>query len=208
MQIQMVLKRMTDVCISLVALLILAIPFVVIAIAIKLDSTGPVFFRQERVGKDKKLFWILKFRTMMHDPARVGPQPPPRQGDKLVTNVGNILRKSGLDELPQLINVLQGDISLVGPRPVHPYRAACFKKHQQRRFLVKPGITGWALIHGRNQLNWDEKLRYDLWYVDHLSFLLDLRILWRTPWILLRGEGTYMDRCDSLLNHNHSSPKK
>lgn len=208
MQLYMVLKRMVDVIIGFIALVILAIPFAVIALAIKFESQGPVFFRQDRVGRHGKPFKIWKFRTMLHDPSRKGYQPPPMLGDARITRVGNILRKSGVDELPQLFNVLFGDMSLVGPRPVHPFRAANFNKRQKRRLFVKPGITGWALIHGRNSLVWKKKLEYDLWYIDHVSFWLDLFILWRTPWIILWGEGVFMDSCDSLVKHNNSSEKK
>lgn len=208
MQLYMVLKRIVDVIISFIALVILAIPFAVIAFAIKLDSQGPVFFRQEREGMYGKPFKIWKFRTMAHDPSRIGYQPPPVLGDARITRVGNILRRSGVDELPQLFNVLLGDMSLVGPRPVHPFRAANFNERQKRRFFVKPGITGWALIHGRNSLAWKKKLEYDLWYVDHISFWLDLLILWRTPWVILRGEGVFMDSRDSLESHNNPSATK
>lgn len=203
-QLYLVFKRIFDVVISIIALVFFAIPFAVIALAIKLDSPGPVYFRQDRVGKHGKPFKIWKFRTMIHDPTRIDPQPPPRSRDKLVTRVGHKLRRLGLDELPQLINVLRGELSLVGPRPVHPHRADRFNKQQRRRHLVKPGITGWALIQGRNQLTWKEKIKCDLWYVNHASFWLDLLILWRTPFILLRGEGVYMDQQESLAQHPNS----
>jgi len=183
-------KRILDLCLAVPALIVLAIPFVFIALAIKLDSRGPVFFRQERVGKDGRPFILLKFRTMQQD-SRRGEIDLLAKDDPRITRVGRFLREWGLDELPQLWNVVKGDMSLVGPRPTLRYQVERYDAQQRRRLLVKPGITGWALIHGRNALTWQERIELDLWYVDHVSFFLDLRILWRTVIVVLRREGLY-----------------
>jgi len=191
-------KRALDILVSCLGLTFLLLPFAVAALAIKLDSKGPIFLRQERVGKAGRLFRVYKFRTMLHDPARRGPQPPPKPGDTRITCVGRFLRHFGLDELPQLFNVLHSEMSLVGPRPALPYQVAGYDERQRRRLSVKPGITGWALIHGRNRLAWKEKIDLDLWYVNHVSLRVDLNILWRTPWVLLRSEGVYIKCKDPL----------
>ncbi len=135
---------------------------------------------------------------MKHDPKRKGPQPPPQPGDPNLTYIGKYLRSSGVDELPQLLNVLAGEMSLVGPRPTVPYRAAAFTPQQRLRFRMKPGITGWALIHGRNALSWDEKAELDNEYIDQWSLALDWKILWKTLGVLMRREGIYMDPAQSV----------
>jgi len=183
-------KRALDLCLAIPALVVLALPFAFICVAIKLDSRGPVFFRQERVGKDGRPFVLLKFRTMQHQ-SRRGEIDPLVKDDPRITRVGRFLREWGLDELPQLWNVVKGDMSLVGPRPTLRYQVERYDERQQRRLLVKPGITGWALIHGRNALTWQERIELDLWYVDHGSLWVDLRILLRTLVVVLRREGLY-----------------
>ena len=196
-RLQLSTKRLGDIVLSSICLIMLVIPFAIIALLIKLTSKGPVFFRQVRPGRDEKPFRVWKFRTMTHDPNREGPQPPPQPDDPNIERIGRILRTSGIDELPQLINVLIGQMSLVGPRPTLLYRAAEFTPAQKRRFVMRPGIAGLALIQGRNNLLWEEKLALDHWYVDHWSLLLDLKILWKTPGVLLRREGVYMDPSES-----------
>ncbi|MBC7292922.1 MAG: sugar transferase, partial [Thermoleophilia bacterium] len=166
------MKRGVDLVVSAVGLLVLAIPFALIALAIRLDSPGPAFFRQERVGRGGRLFRVWKFRTMVKDAERIGLGMNVRADDDRITRVGRFLRDWGFDELPQLINVLRGDMSLVGPRPTVPAQVALYTDFERRRLEVKPGITGWALIHGRNAISWDERIRYDVWYVDHWSFWL------------------------------------
>jgi lipopolysaccharide/colanic/teichoic acid biosynthesis glycosyltransferase len=189
---QAALKRFFDIAISLLAVALLAIPFALIALAIKLDSKGPVFFRQERVGKDGRSFKVWKFRTMVHDPVRVGPQPPPAPGDSRVTGVGCVLRRFGVDELPQIINVLWGEMSLVGPRPTLRYQVEHYSDFQRRRLQVKPGITSLAVVSGRNALSWKKRIELDVWYVEHWSLWLDIKILFKTLWIVLvTHEGLY-----------------
>ncbi len=204
-RLQLGIKRTGDIVLSLICLILLMIPFSIIALLIKLTSKGPVFFRQVRPGKNEKPFRIWKFRTMTHDPNREGPQPPPQPDDPSIERIGRILRASGIDELPQLINVLLGQMSLVGPRPTLLYRAAEFTSTQKRRFAMRPGIAGLALIQGRNNLLWEEKLELDRWYVDHWSLLLDLKILWKTPRILLRRKGVYMDPSESTATPKDKS---
>jgi lipopolysaccharide/colanic/teichoic acid biosynthesis glycosyltransferase len=189
---QLVLKRLIDVLLSLIGLIFLAIPFALIALAIKLDSKGPVFFRQERVGKDGKLFRPWKFRTMVVGAVEQGLGYNIAQDDPRITKAGQLLRNWGLDEPPQLINVLKGEMSIVGPRPTLKYQVDQYSDFQRRRLLIKPGITGWALIHGRNLLTWEERIKYDVWYSDHWSILLDLWIMLKTVWVvLIKREGIY-----------------
>jgi lipopolysaccharide/colanic/teichoic acid biosynthesis glycosyltransferase len=189
---KLAVKRVLDVVISLASLVLLAIPFAITALAIKLDSEGPVFFRQERVGKDGKLFKTRKFRTMVEGAVNKGLGYNVAKDDPRITRVGRFLREWSLDELPQLINVLKGEVSIVGPRPTLKYQVDRYNDFQRRRLLAKPGITGWAVIHGRNLLSWEERIKYDVWYVDHWSLRLDLWIMLKTLWIvLITREGVY-----------------
>jgi undecaprenyl phosphate N,N'-diacetylbacillosamine 1-phosphate transferase len=186
------MKRALDILLGLVGLVILVIPFSIITLAIKLDSKGPVFFRQERMGKREGVFKTWKFRTMIVGAANQGLGFNVAQEDSRITRMGRLLRDWGLDELPQLINVLKGEMSIVGPRPTLKYQVDQYNDFQRRRLLVKPGITGWALIHGRNLLSWEERIKYDVWYVDHWSLWLDLGIMLKTLWVVLvKREGVY-----------------
>ncbi len=184
------LKRALDFVLTVPALAVLVIPFALIAVAIKLDSPGPAFFRQERVGKNGRSFVPLKFRTMQHA-SRRGEIDTVSVDDPRITRVGRLLRTWGLDELPQLWNVVKGEMSLVGPRPTLRYQVERYNDRQKRRLLVKPGLTGWALIHGRNALTWGERIEYDLWYVEHWSLWVDLKVLFRTLVVVLKREGLY-----------------
>jgi lipopolysaccharide/colanic/teichoic acid biosynthesis glycosyltransferase len=191
-QLQFGIKRILDIFLSLIGLGILVIPFIIIALAVKLDSKGPVFFRQERVGKSGRLFKTWKFRTMVVGAIKQGLGYNVSQNDNRITRPGKFLRAWGLDELPQLINVLKGEMSIVGPRPTLKYQVDQYNGFQRQRLLVKPGITGWALIHGRNLLVWKERIKYDVWYVNHWSLWLDLWIMLKTLWIILiTREGVY-----------------
>jgi lipopolysaccharide/colanic/teichoic acid biosynthesis glycosyltransferase len=171
-----------------------ASPFLVaIAIAIKLDTRGPTFFRQERIGRHGRPFQIVKFRTLVDEPAGNPDDYLISASDARITRVGAFLRRWSLDELPQLWNVLRGDMSIVGPRPTLPYQVEQYDDFQRRRLEVVPGITGWAQIAGRNALSWPERIRLDVWYVDHRSLLLDLRILVATFPTLFRPSSIYND---------------
>jgi lipopolysaccharide/colanic/teichoic acid biosynthesis glycosyltransferase len=157
--------------------------YLVIAIAIKVDSKGPVLFKQERLGKDGRVFRMYKFRSMCMDAERMGQGVYSDKSDNRVTRVGRILRATSMDELPQAINVLKGDMSFIGPRPpltYHPWPLVDYTAEQRRMFDVRPGITGWAQIHGRKAIGWDERIGLSVYYVDHLSFGLDARIFFLT----------------------------
>jgi exopolysaccharide biosynthesis polyprenyl glycosylphosphotransferase len=190
----LLVKEVFDKIVSFISLVVLLPLFLVVAILIKLDSPGPVFFLQDRVGKDGKIFKVFKFRTMTSDAPEKTKGKYIEKSNPYVTRVGKILRRTGVDELPQLINVLKGEMSLVGPRPTLPYQVAKYNEYQRKRLLMKPGITSWALIHGRNKLTWPERIEYDVWYVEHWSFWLDIKILFKTVWVVASGEGLYADR--------------
>lgn len=189
---QRILKHWLDVLISLIGLVLLAVPFALIALAIKLDSKGSVFFRQERVGKGGGTFRVWKFRTMIEGAVDQGLGVTVTHNDPRFTRVGRFLRGWGLDELPQFLNVLKGEMSLVGPRPTLLYQAACYDEVQRRRLEVAPGITSLAVVSGRNELPWLERIKLDVQYIEHRSLRLDLWILLRTLWVVLvKREGLY-----------------
>ena len=187
----LVLKIMFDILASGIALVVLLPIFAVIGIFIKLDSKGPVFFIQERAGKDGKIFKAYKLRTMVENAEKKGLKYRVTKDDRRITRIGKHLRW-GIDELPQLINVFKGEMSLVGPRPTLPYQVEKYSEREKRRLEVKPGITGWALINGRNKLSWPERIKLDIWYIDHWSSWLDLKILFKTIWVVIfTREGIY-----------------
>jgi undecaprenyl phosphate N,N'-diacetylbacillosamine 1-phosphate transferase len=191
-RLKLIVKRIIDLFLSLIGLLVLGIPFSIIAFLIKLDSKGPVFFRQERVGRHERQFKTWKFRTMVVGAVNRGLGYNVAHDDSRITRAGRLLREWGLDELPQLFNVLKGEMSIVGPRPTLQYQVEQYSVFQRRRLLVRPGITGWALVHGRNLLSWEERIKYDIWYVDHWSLSLDFLIMLKTFWIvLITREGVY-----------------
>lgn len=185
-------KRAIDIAVSFAGLVLCVPLFVVVAVLIKLDSPGPVFFRQERIGKGGRPFYPFKFRTMVQNAERMGLGYNTAVDDPRITRVGRVLRNWGIDELPQLINVLKGEMSLVGPRPTLRYQVEKYDAFQRRRLEVKPGITGWALVNGRNRLSWEERIKLDVWYVDNWSLWLDVKILLKTLWVVLvTHEGVY-----------------
>jgi lipopolysaccharide/colanic/teichoic acid biosynthesis glycosyltransferase len=165
--------------------------FAAVALAIKLEDRGPVFYGQLRAGRDGVPFRVLKFRTMIVDAERQGLGLNVALGDSRITRVGRLLRDYSIDELPQLVNVLRGEMSVVGPRPGLVDQAERYDAFQRRRLEVWPGLTGWAQVNGRNALTWEERIALDVWYVDHVSLGLDLRILLRTPLVILRKEGLF-----------------
>lgn len=191
-KIRLVLKRLTDVLLSLIGLSLLAVPFALIAVVIKFDSRGPIFFQQVRIGRGGPPFRVWKFRTMTV--MQISPAGPDllSRDDARITHIGRFLRGLGLDELPQLVNVLSGEMSLVGPRPTLAYQVCEYTDFHQRRLEVKPGITSLAVVSGRNALSWEERIKLDIWYIDHWSLRLDLRILIQTLWkVLVTREGLY-----------------
>jgi lipopolysaccharide/colanic/teichoic acid biosynthesis glycosyltransferase len=181
------MNRAADVAVSSAALLVASPLLAIAALAVKLEDGGPVLYRQTRVGKDGADFELLKLRTMIVGAESQGAGFAVNEGDTRITKSGRVLRKLSLDELPQLWNVLRGDMSVVGPRPTLRYQVEKYTPRQRRRLEVRPGITGWAQIHGRATLPWAERIELDVWYVEHRSPLLDLRILLRTPLALFGG---------------------
>jgi lipopolysaccharide/colanic/teichoic acid biosynthesis glycosyltransferase len=168
--------------------LVLGSPFLAAAaIAIKLDGGGAVLYRQQRVGKDGREFELVKLRTMVVGAERQGAGWAVDHGDPRITRVGSVLRRVSLDELPQLWNVVRGEMSLIGPRPTLAYQVEQYTPRQRRRLDVRPGITGWAQVQGRASLPWEERIELDVWYVEHRSPSLDLKILARTPFALFGG---------------------
>ena len=181
------LNRALDVTGSALALSLASPVLALAALAIKLEDGGAVLYRQERVGRDGVPFELLKLRTMVVGAESIGAGFAVERGDPRITKVGRVLRRLSLDELPQLWNVLRGDMSLIGPRPTLRYQVERYTDRQRRRLDVRPGITGWAQIHGRATLPWDERIELDVWYVEHRSVALDLKILLRTPLALFGG---------------------
>jgi lipopolysaccharide/colanic/teichoic acid biosynthesis glycosyltransferase len=181
------LNRAADVAVAGAAL-VLASPLLALgALAVKLTSRGPVLYRQTRVGRDGSDFELLKLRTMVVGAETKGAGFAVDRGDPRITPAGRVLRRLSLDELPQLWNVVRGDMSVIGPRPTLRYQVERYTPRQMRRLDVKPGITGWAQVHGRAALPWDERIELDVWYVEHRSPLLDARILAKTPFALFGG---------------------
>jgi lipopolysaccharide/colanic/teichoic acid biosynthesis glycosyltransferase len=181
------LNRALDVSIAGLGLAVTSPLLALSALAIKLEDGGPVLYRQTRVGKDGADFELLKLRTMIVGAEKVGAGFAVDRGDSRITRVGAVLRKLSLDELPQLWNVVRGEMSVIGPRPTLRYQVERYSERQRRRLEVKPGITGWAQIHGRATLPWAERIELDVWYVEHRSPAVDLRILLRTPLALFGG---------------------
>jgi lipopolysaccharide/colanic/teichoic acid biosynthesis glycosyltransferase len=184
-------KRAMDVVIASVGLLVGGPVLVAAMAAIRLESPGHPIYRQRRIGRDGEPFDLYKLRTMVHGAEHMGAGMAVNEGDSRITRVGAFLRRTSLDELPNLVNVLRGDMSIVGPRPTIPVQVEQYTERQRGRLAVKPGITGWAQVNGRASLPWAERIELDLWYVEHQSLRLDLRILARTVAILVRGEGLY-----------------
>jgi lipopolysaccharide/colanic/teichoic acid biosynthesis glycosyltransferase len=185
------LSRVLDVLIAAVALLLTAPLLLAATIAIRIESRGSPIYRQRRVGRDGEPFELLKLRTMVSGAEHIGAGLAVNEGDPRITRVGALLRRFSLDELPNLVNVLRGEMAIVGPRPTIQAQVDQYTDRQRRRLEVKPGITGWAQVNGRASLPWHERIELDVWYVDNRSLLLDLRILARTARMLATGHGLY-----------------
>lgn len=191
MSLTLFLKNIFDVVVG-VFLLLLIIPILVfIAVVIKLDSSGPVFFKQQRVGIKGKPFSIYKFRTMIVNAVNIGAGLNIVDNDPRITAVGKILRDWSLDELPQIINIVKGEMSFIGPRPTLQYQVDNYTDHQRKRLNMKPGVTGWAQINGRNNISWEERIELDVWYVDNWSLWLDMKIVLKTPTVVLNKDNVY-----------------
>ena len=184
-------KRMIDMAISAGSLVVLSPVMAATAAAIKLDSKGPVIFKQRRLGLHGREFDMYKFRSMVQNAEHTGSGVYSGKGDARVTRVGRFIRATSIDELPQLVNILNGTMSLIGPRPpltYHPWPIEDYTPEQRHMFDVRPGLTGWAQIHGRKGVEWHERIRLNNWYVDHLSFGLDLKIFFLTILKVLRND--------------------
>ena len=177
------IKHILDLLIAVPVLIVAAIPMLIVALLIKLDSPGPVLFRQERLGKNGKVYEMLKFRSMVVNAEHTGSGVYSGKNDSRVTRIGKIIRATSIDELPQLINVLKGDMSLLGPRPpltYHPWPIEEYTEEQLHMFDVRPGFSGWAQIHGRKDVEWHHRIELNVWYVEHVRFGLDAEIFFKT----------------------------
>jgi len=190
-KIQKIVKIFIDYFGASAGLIILSPLFLIVAIMIKLDSKGPVLFKYKRVGKQGKSFISYKFRSMIENATEAGLGIEIVKDDPRITMVGFLLRNWSLDEIPQLINVLKGKMSLVGPRPALPHQVEKYSEFERKRLKVKPGITGWAQVNGRNLLSWKERIKLDIWYIENWSLGLDFKILLMTPKIVLSRQGLY-----------------
>ena len=179
------LKRIIDFILGLIGFILLSPIFLVVLILLMINNQGKPFFFQKRPGKNEKIFKVIKFKTMNDKKGKNGELLP--DADRL-TKVGIFVRKTSLDEIPQLINVLKGDMSLIGPRPLLPEYLPLYSEVQKKRHNVKPGITGWAQVNGRNAISWKKKFEYDVWYVENLSFILDMKILFKTVVKVVKSE--------------------
>jgi lipopolysaccharide/colanic/teichoic acid biosynthesis glycosyltransferase len=186
-----VIRRTLDIVLGTLALIVAAPVIAVAMLAIRLESRGHPIYRQRRVGRDGQEFDLLKLRTMVDGAEHVGAGLAINENDPRVTRVGAFLRRTSLDELPNLLGVVRGELSFIGPRPTIPVQVAQYSERQRGRLAIRPGITGWAQVNGRASLPWSERIELDLYYIEHRSLALDARILWRTVAIVLGGSGLY-----------------
>jgi lipopolysaccharide/colanic/teichoic acid biosynthesis glycosyltransferase len=186
-----VIRRALDIAVSAFALALTSPVLALAMLAIRIESRGPVIYRQRRAGLDGHPFDVLKLRTMVDGAEHIGAGLAVNEDDARITRVGALLRRSSLDELPNLVNVLRGEMSLIGPRPTLPVQVDQYDERQRGRLQIKPGITGWAQVNGRATLPWSQRIELDLHYIEHRSLALDVRILWRTALMVLGGSGLY-----------------
>ncbi|TQO58780.1 sugar transferase [Paraclostridium bifermentans] len=189
---QKFIKRTIDILASSIGLVLLSPILVIVAILVRIKLGSPIFFTQDRVGKDGKIFKMIKFRTMLDATDKWG---EPLPDEERLTSFGKLLRSTSLDELPEIINVLKGDMSLVGPRPLLVKYIELYSEEQWRRHLVRPGITGWAQVNGRNSITWKKKFELDVWYVDNISIFIDFKILFKTILKVVQRED--INQCDN-----------
>ena len=193
-KVERIIKRIFDILFASLLLVLLSPLMLITAVAIKLDSPGPVIFKQERLGKDGKTFTMYKFRSMVHGAEKMGMGIFTAFNDPRITRVGRFLRQYSIDELPQLWNIIKGEMSFVGPRPPLPFYPKKYEEYEdwvKKRFEVLPGITGWAQVHGRNLIDWYERFKLDVWYVENWSLALDAKIILLTIVKVLKKEGVY-----------------
>lgn len=177
------IKRFLDILLSLTALAVLGVPMLIVALIVKLESKGPAIFKQERLGRDGKVFVLYKFRSMCLEAEHTGSGVYSEKGDPRVTKVGKILRATSIDEMPQFINILKGEMSLIGPRPpltYHPWPIEEYTEEQRKMFNVRPGVTGWAQVNGRKGVEWNKRIELNVWYVENVSLWLDIKIFFLT----------------------------
>jgi lipopolysaccharide/colanic/teichoic acid biosynthesis glycosyltransferase len=186
-----VIRRAFDILVAGAALLLTSPLLAIAIVAIRLESKGHPIYKQRRIGKDGVAFDVLKLRTMVAGAESMGSGLAVNEGDPRITRVGAILRRFSIDELPNLVNVLRGDMAVIGPRPTVPVQVEQYTDRQRGRLALRPGITGWAQVNGRTSLPWSERIELDLWYIEHRSLVLDARILLRTALIVFGGEGLY-----------------
>ncbi|HWV84135.1 MAG TPA: sugar transferase [Capillimicrobium sp.] len=184
-------RRLFDLVVASAALVVSSPILLAAIVAIRLETPGHAIYRQRRVGRHGREFDVFKLRTMVHGAEGIGAGMAVNEGDPRITRVGAILRRFSIDELPNLVNVLRGEMSIIGPRPTIPVQVARYTERQRGRLAVKPGITGWAQVQGRASLPWSERIELDLWYIEHRSWRLDLEILRRTLKVLVAGDGLY-----------------
>lgn len=185
------IKRWLDIALSLIVIVFLWPVYLIAALAIRLESKGPAIFKQTRLGKDHKEFTLYKFRSMVVNAEHTGSGVYSGKNDARVTKVGKFIRATSIDELPQAVNILKGDMSFIGPRPpltYHPWPIEEYSKEELRMFDVRPGITGWAQVNGRKNVEWHKRIKLSVWYVDHCSFLLDLKIFFKTIMQVLKND--------------------
>ena len=198
----MFIKRAFDLICSILALIIISPIFIIVYLIVRFNLGSPVFFTQERVGKDNKIFKMIKFRTMLDARDKNGEL---LSDEQRLTKVGKIIRSLSLDELPELINIIKGDMSLVGPRPLLTRYLPLYSEEQLRRHNVMPGLTGWAQVNGRNSISWTEKFKLDTWYVDNWSFFLDIKILFLTVYKVVKRDGINQDENVTMEYFNGSN---
>lgn len=185
------LRRCFDVLVAGTALLLASPVLAVAIVAIRLESPGHPIYRQRRIGRDGRPFDVMKLRTMVDGAEKMGAGLAVDEGDTRITKIGAFLRRTSIDELPNLVNVLKGEMAIIGPRPTVPVQVEQYTQRQRGRLAIRPGITGWAQVNGRATLPWDERIELDLWYIEHRSLRLDVQILWRTLLMVFGGEGLY-----------------
>lgn len=191
-----IIKRILDIILIIIIIIPIVFLGLIISLLIKLSSKGKIFFKQNRLGKNGKVFKIYKFRTMIENAEKKGSGIFTSDGDPRITKIGKFLRKTSLDELPQIINIIKGEMSFVGPRPpvpYHPYEYDKYSERQVKRFSMKPGVTGMAQAYGRNTLTWDERIVFDVKYVESVTFLLDCKIIVKTILSVIKKENIYRD---------------
>lgn len=194
------IKNFCDFLFSIIGLLFLSPVLIIISLLVKFDSKGPVFFMQERIGRNGKVFKIYKFRTMMNNAEKMGSGLKTSKSDPRITKMGKILRKTSLDEIPQLINIVKGEMSFIGPRPAPIILLHRMDDFEKQRLKFKPGLTGWAQVNGRTNLTWKEKFKFDVWYCENFNLLLDINILIRTVRQVLFSRNIYSDRYEDEVN--------